>query len=225
MRKSSSICIKRTLFKLIYIIIILIGINKSIAQQKTKRQFDIPTFEKNKNDKDIYKYTLLDGYTYEESSGLSDNNYIRIKFKDRENFKHFFRYFPNGKLKIQGSYYENKFNSGLWNHYNIKGELIKQIDYDAPFTYSWEDITAYLAKHGVKDLKKQVIGISRWHHQEKATWTLEFNGIYNNTKGRFVITLNGKTGEVLEVKLFKGKKALGKTGTIADYQILYKKDA
>ncbi|MCD9582721.1 hypothetical protein LVK05_11815, partial [Tenacibaculum maritimum] len=83
---------------------------------------------------------------------------------------------------------------------------------------------AYLAKHGVKDLKKQVIGISRWHHQEKATWTLEFNGIYNNTKGRFVITLNGKTGEVLEVKLFKGKKALGKTGTIADYQILYKKE-
>ncbi|XKW97343.1 hypothetical protein R8G64_02315 [Tenacibaculum maritimum] len=54
---------------------------------------------------------------------------------------------------------------------------------------------------------------------------MEFNGIYNNTKGRFVITLNGKTGEVLEVKLFKGKKALGKTGTIADYQILYKKDA
>ncbi|MFL0155694.1 hypothetical protein V2687_14265, partial [Tenacibaculum maritimum] len=96
---------------------------------------------------------------------------------------------------------------------------------DTPFTYSWKDITAYLAKHGVKDLKKQVIGVSRWHHQEKATWTLEFNGIYNNTKGRFVITLNGKTGEVLEVKLFKGKKALGKTGTIADYQILYKKDA
>ncbi|MFL0123437.1 hypothetical protein V2590_02015 [Tenacibaculum maritimum] len=221
MRKSSSICIKRTLFKLIYIIIILIGINKSIAQQKTKRQFDIPTFEKNKKNGE---------YRYKEKGNIVEQHeangvYWETIRQEEAIFEYFYEYYKkNGKLKRAVKRFIKIFPIGILRNYDEQGNLIREENLDTPFTYSWKDITAYLAKHGVKDLKKQVIGISRWHHQEKATWTLEFNGIYNSTKGRFVITLNGKTGEVLEVKLFKGKKALGKTGTIADYQILYKKE-
>ncbi|CAA0198682.1 conserved hypothetical protein [Tenacibaculum maritimum] len=220
MRKSSSIRIKRTLFKLIYIIIILIGINKSIAQQKTKRQFDIPTFEKNKIENE-YTFHLDKNILIKQTEW--DKEYTSLIRDKNSLFETLELYYKNGELKSEIKRFYKSFVINYID-YDEQGNLIREENLDTPFTYSWKDITAYLAKHGVKDLKKQVIGISRWHHQEKATWTLEFNGIYNNTKGRFVITLNGKTGEVLEVKLFKGKKALGKTGTIADYQILYKKE-
>ncbi|CAA0161163.1 conserved hypothetical protein [Tenacibaculum maritimum] len=223
MRKSSSICIKKTLFKLIYIIIILIGINGCVAQQKTKKtmkKFDIATFEKNKIENE-YTFHLDKNILIKQTEW--DKEYTSLIRDKNSLFETLELYYKNGELKSEIKRFYKSFVINYID-YDEQGNLIREENLDTPFTYSWKDITTYLAKHGVKDLKKQVIGISRWHHQEKATWTLEFNGIYNNTKGRFVITLNGKTGEVLEVKLFKGKKALGKTGTIADYQILYKKE-
>ncbi|MFL0087481.1 hypothetical protein V2550_02295 [Tenacibaculum maritimum] len=210
--------------KLMYIIAISFGINGCVAQQKTKKtmkKFDIATFEKNKKNGE---------YRYKEKGNIVEQHeanevYWETIRQEEAIFEYFYEYYKkNGKLKRAVKRFIKIFPIGILRNYDEQGNLIREENLDTPFTYSWKDITAYLAKHGVKDLKKQVIGISRWHHQEKATWTLEFNGIYNNTKGRFVITLNGKTGEVLEVKLFKGKKALGKTGTIADYQILYKKE-
>ncbi|CAA0171456.1 hypothetical protein V2682_01765 [Tenacibaculum maritimum] len=210
--------------KLMYIIAISFGINGCVAQQKTKKtmkKFDIATFEKNKIENE-YTFHLDKNISIKQTEW--DKEYTSLIRDKNSLFETLELYYKNGELKSEIKRFYKSFVINYID-YDEQGNLIREENLDTPFTYSWKDITAYLAKHGVKDLKKQVIGVSRWHHQEKATWTLEFNGIYNNTKGRFVITLNGKTGEVLEVKLFKGKKALGKTGTIADYQILYKKDA
>lgn len=130
----------------------------------------------------------------------------------------------NGNIKRSVKRFPKAFALGVLKEYNKQGNIIKEENLDKPYTYSWEDIKRYLKSHNVEDIQKQVIDISRWSDEEESTWTLEFNGEYKDIKGRFVITLNGKTGEELIVKLFKGKDALGETGTIAVYDTIYKKN-
>lgn len=192
-----------------------------IKQKKTMKTFDIETFEKNKQNGNEYFFTKEDG-TIVKQYGNKDEYWETIGHKDSI-LEYFYEYFKNGKLKRSVKRYPKAFALEILKEYDPQGNLIKETDLDKPFAYTWEDVKEYLKEHGVEDLKKDVINISRWSDDEETTWTLEFNGKYKDIKGRFVITLDGKTGEELEVKLFKGKKAIGGDGTGSDYEIILKK--
>ena len=192
-----------------------------VKQKKTMKTFDIETFEKNKVGNE-YLYELNNNIQVKEIA-YGDGSFYQSVKKENAIFQYIYIYHSNGRLKLEGKSFIKQFDIGIWKEYDKQGNLIKEEDLDKPFTYSWEDVKKYLKAHHVDDIKKDVIDISRWSDDKEATWTLEFNGKYKGIKGRLVITLNGKTGEELEVKLFKGKKAIGKDGTGSDYEILYTK--
>jgi len=197
------------------------------SQNNTKtntkmKTFDIETFNKNKNSLGEYIYISDEGTVIKQQE--LTGSYWEFYKEEDSYFEKVYEYDKNGKLKSSFFSFPNDFIKGILKEYDNQGNIIKEEDLDKPFTYSWEDIKKYLKAHGVEDIQKQVIGISRRVDEQETTWSLEFNGKYKDIKGHFVITLDGKTGEELEIKLFKGKKALGKDGTIADYEIIYKKN-
>ncbi|MGG6229175.1 hypothetical protein [Tenacibaculum sp. SDUM215027] len=188
--------------------------------ETTTRIFDIETFNRNKTGNEYFFVT--NDSTNVKQYESNDEYWETLKYKDSL-LEDFYEYFKNGKIKRYVKRFPNAFALGKLKEYDEQGNLIKEENLDKPFIYSWGDVKSYLKEHGVEDIQKHVISISRWSDKQETTWTLEFNGKYNTIKGSFVITLNGKTGEELEVKLFKGKDALGETGTIAVYDTIYKK--
>ena len=205
---------------LILMIIISCNSQNNIKTNTKMKTFDIETFNKNKINNE-YNFNINDSIRIEQSEW--EDEYMSTIKNENSLFETLELYYKNGKLKTEIKRFYNRFVI-RYKDYDKKGNVIKEEDLDKPFTYTWEDIKKYLKAHDVEDIKKQVIGISRWADEQETTWTLEFNGKYKDIKGHFVITLDGKTGEELEIKLFKGKKALGKDGTIADYEIIYKKN-
>ena len=64
------------------------------------------------------------------------------------------KYYPsNGYIMWKGINYVNGFDKGLWYDFDEKGHLIKTTDYDAPFTFSFEDILAYCRAHRIEVTK------------------------------------------------------------------------
>ncbi len=185
------------------------------------KTFDIEGFKNKKNGFGEYTYSIEKGIVIRQQE-LTDS-YWEFYRGESDCFEKIYEYYKNGKLKSSFLSFPNDFIKGILKEYDEQGTLIKEIDLDAPYTFSWEDIKKYLMDHDVEDIQKQVIGISRWSDASETTWTLDFNGRYKDVKGRFVIVLDGKTGEELIVKLFKGKDALGETGTIAVYDTIYVK--
>jgi len=184
--------------------------------------FDITKFNENKNEMNAYSFTKdNEEIVYQREK---KDEYIQITKQKDSLFEFYNSYFKTGALKSSVKRYPKAFALGNLKEYDEKGNLIKEKNLDKPFTYSWENVKEYLVKHKVSDIQTQVIGISRWSDEKATTWTIEFNGAYDDIKGRYVIKLNGKTGEELEVKLFKGKGAIGETGTTAVYETIYKKD-
>lgn len=194
--------------------------DKKIKQEISMRTFDIETFNQH-NQNNEYSFITHDSIEVKQYS--NEKEYWETVKPQDSIYEQFYEYFSNGKLKRSVKRYPKSFTIGYLKEYDLEGNLVKQENLDKPFTYTWEKIKEYLKEHKVENIQKQVIDISRWNDHKETTWTLEFNGEYNRTKGRYVITLDGKTGEELEVKLFKGKGALGETGTTAIYDTIYKK--
>ena len=110
-------------------------------------------------------------------------------------------YASNGYIKQKGIAYVNGFAKGLWYEFDEKGFLVKTTDYDAPFTFSFEDILAYCRAHHIEVTK----GYHRGGFQNRIT---RFN---NDKYGYYwiirhliapdkieAIYLDGKTGKEIE---------------------------
>jgi len=169
---------------------------KHIIQEKAMETFDIETFNKKKNLTENYKYTSENDEVIEESGGLENGDYIRVKYLANNHFKSFYRFYPNGTLKIKGMFYENDFASGVWDYYDKEGKVEKTIDYDQPFTYSWDDILKYVEDKKI-DLLKNTTRISRTTEGSVPTWTVTWHYDSGRLKA---VNINGETGEIIEEK-------------------------
>ena len=176
--------------------------NNSATQEKNQKQidtmetFDIEVFNKNKDQQGNYTYTSQNNITIEESGGLDNGDYIRIKHIANQKFKEFYRFWPQGTLKIKGMFYENDFNSNIWHYYDEQGNLEKTIDYDKPFTYTWEDILKLIEEKEI-DLSKKTTRIGRTTEGTIPTWQVTWH--YDSGRLKSMI-INGQTGEVMEEK-------------------------
>ena len=95
---------------------------------------------------------------------LKDGSFL-LMWKKKTDFVHRFypsnsyfysskKYYPsNGYIMWKGINYVNGFDKGLWYDFDEKGHLIKTTDYDAPFTFSFEDILAYCRAHRIEVTK------------------------------------------------------------------------
>lgn len=143
---------------------------------------------------------------------LKDGSYLEM-WKDKEEFVH--RYYPsnsyfysskkfypsNGYIMKKFIGYVRGFGMGLCYEFDEKGFLIKTTDFDAPFTFSFEDILAYCRAHNI-DVPK---GYQAWGYRNSihrfvnkdgsCYWTIEHLKRYDLIEA---IYLDGKTGKELK---------------------------
>ena len=110
-------------------------------------------------------------------------------------------YASNGYIMRKGIDYVRGFGKGLWYDFDEKGHLIKTTDYDAPFTFSFEDILAYCRAHRIEVTKGyQRIGFHNEIHRfvnadGSCYWTIEHLKRDDLIE---VIYLDGKTGKEIK---------------------------
>ena len=127
----------------------------------------------------VYKYYPFNSFFYLYKGFYSSNKYIKEK----------------------GINYVRGFAKGLWYDFDEKGHLIKTTDYDAPFTFSFEDILAYCRAHRIEVTKGyQRIGFHNEIHRfvnvdGSCYWTIEHLKRDDLIEA---IYLDGKTGKEIK---------------------------
>ena len=110
-------------------------------------------------------------------------------------------YASNGYIKQKGIAYVRGFAKGCWYEFDEKGILVKTTDYDAPFTFSFEDILAYCKAYHIEVTKGyQRIGFHNRIHRfvnddGSCYWVIKHlkrNDLIE------AIYLDGKTGKELK---------------------------
>ena len=138
-----------------------------------------------------------------------DGSFLELG-KDKDEFIH--RFYPsnsyfyssktfypsNGYIMRKGINYVRGFAKGCWYEFDEKGILVKTTDYDAPFTFSFEDILAYCKAYHIEVTKGyQRIGfhnrILRFVNDDGSCyWVIKHLKRYDLIEA---IYLDGKTGK------------------------------
>ncbi len=165
------------------------------AQKTTKvKTFDIETFEKNKNHLNEYFFISKDSSIIEQRK-RQFGYYEIIKPKDSY-FQTRNSYFENGNLKSTVQDFPNDFLAGIMKEYNEQGHLIKETDYDAPYTFTWENILK-LIKDRKLDMDAYGFEIFRGSSEKGTTWSITYN---KSEKDMLlgIILIDGITGKIIK---------------------------
>ncbi|REC46838.1 toxin-antitoxin system YwqK family antitoxin [Chryseobacterium pennipullorum] len=111
-------------------------------------------------------------------------------------------YFPNGNVKSKGlSNNTESLQIGTWYEFDENGNLIKEVDYDKPYKFTFEDILEFCEKEGIPLTKGPVFQSTGFHttitrriEKEKPVWAIEWRKKSNVLE---TITLDGTTGKVV----------------------------
>ena len=184
----------------------------AITEEKViYNNFPIVTDEFEVFDEALYRVMKKDKFGNVDEF-LKDGSYLEM-WKDKNEFIH--RFYPsnsyfcsakefyasNGYIKRKGIAYVRGFGKGLWYNFDEKGHLIKTTDYDAPFTFSFEDILAYCRAHRIEVTKGyQRIGFHNEIHRfvnadGSCYWTIEHLKRDDLIEA---IYLDGKTGKEIK---------------------------
>jgi hypothetical protein len=134
----------------------------------------------------------------------------------RSHFRISKTFYPNGYIKSKGLFGRD-FKKGTWFYFNQSGRLIREVDYDAPFTFTFtfEDVIAFCKKNGhdirlIKGFTPRrglsfdeghlTTRITRETFGRNARWEIEYfsrlrPGVAEFTKTNII--LDGRTGKVL----------------------------
>lgn len=99
------------------------------------------------------------------------------------------RYYYTGELKELGQFFPgNGSQKGIWKNYNIKGEVIEEINYDKPFEdYPWEKVKKYLEERNV-DLKDNYTRVWREENKDGVFWMISWDAQKLSNIGTKTIT-------------------------------------
>ncbi len=172
------------------------------AQKTTKvKTFDIETFEKNKNH--LNEYIFIDNDSTVTIQSDDDYEYYETINPKESFFQSINRYYKNGNIKLEGKIFRRFFQKGIWKEYDEQGHLIKETDYDAPYTFTWEDILK-LVKDRKLDMDAYGFEVSRsfgFGRQEETTeepfWAITHN-ISEEDMLLGVIIIDGVTGKIIK---------------------------
>jgi hypothetical protein len=123
--------------------------------------------------------------------------FVEYIMPDGSLFKEYNTYYKSsGSLYETGLVYKEGFIKGVLKTYNELGKLIKEEDYDAPFTYTFENILEYLKDNGI-DINSDRVTVDRYiDGNENPVWTVRCR-----ISDYFIIkTLDGRTGELLNTQ-------------------------
>ena len=120
-------------FLRISILLFLISFSCTAQKQSIIKNFDIETFEKNKIEGE-YNFILDDGTKIRQISGLDDYVEYRIPLPP-EVYETSNQYLKTGELKSSIISFPERFVKSK-KEFNQSGELIEEINYDLPVSYT-----------------------------------------------------------------------------------------
>lgn len=201
--------------KKIFLLMLIVNISCN-AQKKT---FMIPEVDNKFEKFDSIKFNSAT----KESSDilrefLSNGNYIEMTVSNSgkyylETFKDSYymiskSFYSNGNIKRKGlGFNGDAFQKGIWYEFDENGNLIKEINYDKPFKFTFEEILKFCKKQGIKIDKGPILQSTGWHNkifreieEEHPIWKIEYLKKSNLVE---IIKLDGVTGKVLGTSTYK----------------------
>lgn len=164
-----------------------------------------------------YEETNLDTKVITNIYGSDQEGYKKTQYTPGNHFGSSKEYFPNGNIQLQENIYieypENnrykkidiKFPIGVSYKYDINGNIIKEINYEAYFKISIDKLTDFINKQNHEFLKNkskhfvfEYPSIDRYASTDKKHSVLELNYPDRDEKNRKVtrrIQFNGNTGK------------------------------
>ena len=113
-------------------------------------------------------------------------------------FKQF--YWRNGNIHLKGLQWN--FRKGIWYEFDMDGNLTGQTDYDAPYAFTREDVLEFCRQNDI-EVKRYRSGVYEPTHIRRdiengePRWYISYES--KEMPGAYeIITLDGKTGEVLD---------------------------
>lgn len=107
-------------------------------------------------------------------------------------------YYKDGSLKLRGDIYrKDSFQKGVWRYYDAKGHLTKTDDFDKPYAYTWEQLSAWLKLQKITYVKIQNIN-RKQIADGKYVWYVLWEKKAGGTGEQ--LTIDGVTGRILERK-------------------------
>jgi hypothetical protein len=192
------------------LVMVCIGCNAQKKQDKNSikkasmEKFDKTAFEANKVNGE-YNTTLKDG-TQVRQWETPPNQYVeRIKkpHSPYETYKEF--YYDNGMIKTSGELFYN-FHINTWHQYDKKGAIIKEVNENAPYKFSIEDLNKMMLKMGVNIMViKPGVLVNRFT-QEKPLYGVIYPVDPATPYNTYELTIDGTTGKIIEKKNGEIKK-------------------
>ena len=101
----------------------------------------------------------------------------------------------------------NPFQKGIWYEFDEQGNLIKEMDYDKPFKFTFEDIVKFCERENIPLTKGPIMQSTGFHttirrsvENNKAIWQIEWLKKPDIIEK---ILIDGVTGEVISKKDMK----------------------
>ncbi len=169
---------------------------KQATQKNTKMiidKFDIETFNKKKIN-DEYNFVLEDGSKVRQLG--SDNYYEEIIRLPKPSFYEIYKkFYKNGDLYLFFISYPNDFLVSK-KEYDQTGRLIKEINYDTPYKFTFKQLLELLKKEkDTIDVFDKNTKITRESIDTGTFWYITYKKDWGR---REVIKVDGITGEILE---------------------------
>lgn len=147
---------------------------------------------------------LYDG-SYIEMLSVKAGKYYRKTYKNSY-FTISKSYYVNGIIKRKGVMNNTQtFQVGIWYEFDEEGKLIKKIDYDQPFKFTFEDIIKFCQKENI-EVENGPILQNGWHNEisrnienGQPIWKIEH---LKKTDLVEIIKLDGITGEILGAETY-----------------------
>jgi len=170
---------------------------------KDFENFDNYRYENREDKKSSVLREFLQNGTYVELDGLGNRKQY-WETPPNSYFKVCKYYYKDGKIKQKGlGFNGNAFAKGIWYEFDEQGKLIREIDYDKYYKFTFEDILKLCERENIEVKKGPILQSTGFHTSilrdysplnDQSTWTIEW------LKKPYIIEtikLDGTTGRVL----------------------------
>lgn len=148
---------------------------------------------------------LLDGTYLELDEGDYGKSYI-IAIPNSY-FKLTRVYYTNGNIKSKGLEFNwFAFQKGIWFEFNVKGELVREINFDKNYKFTFEEVLEFCKREGIEVKKGPILQSTGYHTQiirnyskitESGTWTISWLKKPDIVED---IVLEGDSGKIISRK-------------------------
>ena len=187
--------------------------NKNTHIKKTEKMNAITknfeTFDNNKYKElekvnHLYQSEFLQDGTYIEMLKSNSGNVYRETPKESY-FTITKGYYTNGNIHGKGLFFNlswSGFQKGIWYEFDESGKLIKEIDYDKPYDFTFEDILKFCEREKIPLQKGPILQSTGYHtvikrdyNAHNSWWIIER---LKQSDIIEVITLDGDSGKILK---------------------------